>query len=1139
MNTNWTIFLLSLAMLSLIHRPAKATSGTASVVLRPKYVCLKADTSQSAVLVNLSGYSTDQARFRLFKASSQYWCWDNATSAFITSTSYSSAAQATGSLSVSSTFWIIYERGTNISDSATYRDRLGPGYTVNNNSFSLPQATPISDSYSIQGSLSGSDSYTLAKKYVVMAWEANTLLSVSSSKINSGYYNLELPAGSSADRIEIRTIDNNTAGSIRGNWSNPTTSLEIQLIEDPVKDAGLKSISINGKSVPEFNVGILNYNLELSPSDSLVPTVSALAINPEATVNVFPATGLTGDPESRTTMIRVVSADGSVSKIYSVIFSLAAVDSRAALSEIFLDGVPLKGFVSWNKNYEITVPENDREVPLVTYTPSDNSSFVEITEAVNTSGDITERTTVIYVTSADQQVSNTYRLVFNQYQPSDNEKLSDIFIDGIPLDRFNSDSLIYTISLPAGATNIPLITCATADLKASVTVSEATGLTGPDSTRTTKLFVTAEDNVHRRIYSITFSLEVPSTDASLSGILVDFSSLAEFRPDVYKYQVLLPAGTSEIPLTTVILSDQAASALITEATDLTGNETERSTVIEITAEDGIHMQVYSISFYINVPEHDASLSGIYIDGFPLADFQPEVTAYNMVLPFGSKKVPSVSCSFSGSKASSIITDAAGLSGSETDRTTFIGVTAEDGTVRTYSVIFSIYKPSGDASLSGISIDGSNLAGFSGNNFKYAFILPAGTTGIPLLAFLTNDSKASGIIIDARSLTGSRSERTSEISVTAEDGITKKSYFIVFSIAAPSHNASISGISVNGNPLAGFSPGNLNYSCILQENASQEVSIAITKASEKVQTIIKNPINISGTRSERTGTVEVTAEDGVTRRVYSVVFSTMVPSDEAFLKGIYINGVPVSGFSHGNMLYAVLLPAGTTEIPEISCVPADPNSSVIIKNASGLNGSRIQRTASITVKSVSGKITKIYSVIFKVYSLSSNSLLNKIFINGNPLTGFSQNNYTYSYGLTDGITEIPEIQVIPADLKSVIILTGPANLSGTEAERTAQIFVTAEDGTHSNTYTIIFYTGNPTGRISLTNNELRIYPVPATDRITVEGFTTETSIDILDLTGTTVNTVPVSGNSITVDISGLVPGIYFVKSQSRVLEFVKN
>jgi len=88
-------------------------------------------------------------------------------------------------------------------------------------------------------------------------------------------------------------------------------------------DATLSDLKVSGTTVTGFAAGTLTYNVSLSAGTTTVPTVTATPAEAGATVNITPATSLTGDAAARTTTVEVTSHDQSDVKTYTVVFTVA------------------------------------------------------------------------------------------------------------------------------------------------------------------------------------------------------------------------------------------------------------------------------------------------------------------------------------------------------------------------------------------------------------------------------------------------------------------------------------------------------------------------------------------------------------------------------------------------------------------------------------------------------------------------------------------------------------------------------------------------------------------------------------------------------------------------------------------------
>ena len=91
-----------------------------------------------------------------------------------------------------------------------------------------------------------------------------------------------------------------------------------------------------------------------------------------------------------------------------------------------------------------------------------------------------------------------------------------------------------------------------------------------------------------------------STDASLSDLTVNGSTVTGFSSTTTSYTVELPEG-SAVPTVTATPTDGNATAVVTDATSLPGN-----TTITVTAQSGSASQTYTISFVYEASDSELS-----------------------------------------------------------------------------------------------------------------------------------------------------------------------------------------------------------------------------------------------------------------------------------------------------------------------------------------------------------------------------------------------------------------------------------------------------------------------------------------------------------------------------------------------------
>ena len=260
----------------------------------------------------------------------------------------------------------------------------------------------------------------------------------------------------------------------------------------------------------------------------------------------------------------------------------------------------------------------------------------------------------------------------------------------------------------------------------------------------------------------------PSSDAKLSALLVNGVSVSGFSPTVYSYNVVYPFGTTALPVVTATTNFAGATKAITNITAFPG-----AASVVVTAQDGTTIFTYTINFSVAAPSTDAKLSDLLVNGTTVPGFSPTVYTYNVVYPYGTTALPIVTAISNFSGATKVITNISALPGAAT-----VVVTAQDGTTTlTYIINFSVAAPSIDAKLSNLLVNGTTVPGFSPTGYSYNFILPYGTIIMPVVTAVLNDVNASKVINNVSSLPGSAT-----VIVTAQDEVTMSTYTINFTIA---------------------------------------------------------------------------------------------------------------------------------------------------------------------------------------------------------------------------------------------------------------------------------------------------------------------------------------------------------------------
>jgi len=109
---------------------------------------------------------------------------------------------------------------------------------------------------------------------------------------------------------------------------------------------------------------------------------------------------------------------------------------------------------------------------------------------------------------------------------------------------------------------------------------------------------------------ITVYAQWASSDATLSDLTVDETTVTGFDRTTLDYNKELPYGTTTVPTVGVTTADPNASKVITQVTNVTGTEAQRTATVVVTAEDGTTQKIYTVTFSVAAASTDATLSDL-------------------------------------------------------------------------------------------------------------------------------------------------------------------------------------------------------------------------------------------------------------------------------------------------------------------------------------------------------------------------------------------------------------------------------------------------------------------------------------------------------------------------------------------------
>ena len=209
-----------------------------------------------------------------------------------------------------------------------------------------------------------------------------------------------------------------------------------------------------------------------------------------------------------------------------------------------------------------------------------------------------------------------------------NADLYDLTIDGTTVTDFDRATTTYNVELPSGTTSVSVAGTAVND-SASVAVTNNGTIDVSSGNATATIDITSEDGTATNTYTINFTVAADITDATLSDLLIDGTTVQGFSSSTKNYDVEMPYGTTSVEVTA---STNSASANITSGTGTIDLTSGSATVnVLVTAGDGTTTETYTIDLTVYVKSTDATLSALSIDGTDLILFDPATLTYNISL----------------------------------------------------------------------------------------------------------------------------------------------------------------------------------------------------------------------------------------------------------------------------------------------------------------------------------------------------------------------------------------------------------------------------------------------------------------------------------------------------------------------------
>ena len=761
-----------------------------------------------------------------------------------------------------------------------------------------------------------------------------------------------------------------TVITVKSEDGKSTTTYKVKFVREASKNAKLANIFVNSQAINNFQPSVYNYTVELPYGTTTTPVVSAEAQEEEQVVSITQPNSTTGSAT-----IQVTAADKTTKATYSLQFKVAQLADNT-LKDIKVNGESLAGFTPSQTTYRVSLPTTTTTMPTIeaiSAYPAGEQTITHTKPSVIDGG-----VYQISVTTPGNPTPKIYKLNF-KLEASSYSLLKNLQMGDNWIKDFDPNVLTYYVNLPLGTSTLPKITYEKGESTQTVKVQEG-GLNG-----VTKVTVTAGNGINTTEYKIVVTTE-KSEISTLNMIYVGGSPLADFAPNKTSYSYTLPIGTTTLPEITVDKADEY------QTVSILSNGINGTTRITVTAQNG-SSTIYQIAFGVKQAT-DATLKMIYLDGEPLADFNPNKLEYNCPLPKGTTQLPVITYDQSD-EYQTITVRSGGINGDYK-----ITVRPQTGASQTYVLHFSV-ATSDNALLDMIYLDGQPIADFDPNTFNYVDSLPLGVTTTPTVTYKKSEEsqKVLNVCID----------NIQTIKVTAESGRTV-TYTITF-IIQRSESAYLKMIYLNGDSLEGFDAKVFDYTISLQDS----ICPAITVDKEDGQ-------QITITTPYSTGQAKIMVKpESSAANTYTINFVN-VETNDALLKQIYIDGNPLAGFDPKKFTYAIECEGNAPSIT----YDADSTQTVTI----------FRNEDTYTIYVVAGEDKVQYQITVSV-ATKTDCTLRDILLNETSLTAFSSNTYEYNISLA-AFEEIPSISYQKQYSEQVVF-------AGLKDANTYTLLVTAQSG----------------------------------------------------------------------------------------------
>lgn len=915
-------------------------------------------------------------------------------------------------------------------------------------------------------------------------------------------------------------------------------------VTPPRENATLNDIELGYATLaPAFESDRLRYLVDLPDTATVAPSVNPLVADNAATVTITGPTDISAaDAADRTAFIEVVAQDGVTSVTYEVVFKvgggstdLFVIDYETFGNEGNKFDIVLSSYAGFTSDWAW----GDQNVHIRTSNPStgydlaSGNNRIEVQAGWGAQGNDT-----LVFTANTSQFSNV-TLATGIY----NNTGADVGASVAFKAYYSTDSMTWTAignELVMG-TEFP-----TAGTWSYIITDDVL----PSAEEVYIMLANEDANFEYYLDDITLWGTPLNTNNQLATLEVSDGTLdPEFDPNELSYTVALPQRTMDVPTVTASVLSPSAVIDQVDATDVRSLvDAEKTTTLTVTAENGSEA-VYEVYFDVYMSD-TATLDELSVAGLPLSPgFSNDIMSYAVKLPAGTTTAPDVTAVATSPFADVVVEGPIDINSSDVaDRTVTITVTAENMVdMKMFEIVYTF------GSLDDVRF-----------NIAQEKFSTTGTFEVEDYPGYTTDAMFDG------------DEHKWDSRSTGEYPVASQGAAIKFGewAAEPTYVEMVMKQKIDGykdimlsfgmeHNSGGWGDGGcgLTNNFILVEYTTDSVNWVAMNMDSLTVSSLPYPCGGAPFSFVDMAYVIPTDEEGYVTLRFTHTDGTIHPF---YIDDIVLSGSPISTdaslFDLSSSLgdldplfdptvtdYTVELPIGSTDTPELTAIAAEDSSDVEIVDAVDVTSDvEADRTSMVTVTAPDGETMMTYTVVFNVLP-NNDPTLSALTVAGDWTLdpAFAATTFDYEVELTMGTTETPAVTATPTDPNATVDVTDAADVTSEPvADRTTEIVVTAEDGTTSVTYTVVF-TGAIVSAKDAEAEMISVYPNPTAGKLYISKGDMIKSVTVTNMAGQVIMTgANTSSAEIELDVSNLSQGFYNVSIETNegdhiIRSFIKN